>query len=115
MSVKTLELVSMQRDKAFGLHMNTIWSIHERARCKKWTWHQRIGSVAQDSANVNATIEHDNVSNMLKGGNQTHCLATLLQMFNTMAQKVSNTESSTNVDGNSGSKSGRATTSSQEF
>jgi hypothetical protein len=32
---------------------------------------------------------------MLKGGNQTNCLATLSQMFNTMAQKVRVAESST--------------------
>jgi hypothetical protein len=78
---ETAMLVSTQRDKAFGLHINTIRSIHERANRKKWTRHQRIGVVAQDSANINATIKHDYVSNMLKGGNQTHCLATLLQMF----------------------------------
>ena len=78
---ETAKLVSTQRDMAFGLHINTIRSIHERANCEKWTRHQRIGTVAQDSANINATIKHDYVSNMLKGGNQTHCLATLLQMF----------------------------------
>ena len=33
--------------------------------------------VAQDSANINASVEHDYVSNMIKGGDQTHCLATL--------------------------------------
>jgi hypothetical protein len=54
---------------------------------------ERIVVVAQDSANINATIEHDYVSNLIKGGDQTHCLATLSQMFQTMAQKVRDTES----------------------
>ena len=49
--------------------------------------------VAQDSANINASVEHDFVSKMIKGGDQTHCLATLLQMFQTMAQKVRDAES----------------------
>ncbi len=44
--------------------------------------------MAQDSTNLNATIEHNYVSNMLKGGNQTHRLATLSQMYHTMAMKV---------------------------
>ncbi len=67
---KMAELISTRSDKAFELHLNTIQSISERARRKKWTLHQRIGAVAQDSANLNATIEHDYVSNMLKGGDQ---------------------------------------------
>jgi hypothetical protein len=74
---KTAKLVSTQSDKAFGLHINAIRSIHEYARREKWTRHQRIGTVVQDLAYINATIEHDYVSNMLKGGDQTHCLATL--------------------------------------
>ena len=90
---KTTKLISLKCDKAFGLHINTIRSIHKRARCKKWTRHQRIGVVAQDSANINASVEHDFVSKMIKGGDQTHCLATLLQMFQTMAQKVRDAES----------------------
>ena len=90
---ETAKLVSTQRDKAFGLHMNTIRSIHQRSCRENWTLHQRIGVVAQDSANINATIEHDYVSNLIKGGDQTHCLATLSQMFQTMAQKVRDTES----------------------
>ncbi len=66
---KRAKFVSMQNDKAFGLHINTIRSIHEHASRKKWMQHQRIGTVVQDSANINATIKHDYVSNMLKGGN----------------------------------------------
>ena len=49
--------------------------------------------VAQDSANINASVEHDYVSNMIKGGDQTNCLTTLLQMFQTMAQKVRDVKS----------------------
>ena len=49
---KIAELVSSKYDKAFCLHINTIWSIHEPAHCEKWTRHKRIGVVAQDSANT---------------------------------------------------------------
>ena len=90
---KTAKLISLKCNKAFGLHINTIWSIHERACCEKWTWHQRIGVVAQDSANINASVKHDYVSNMIKGNDQTHFLVTLLQMFQTMTQKVRDAES----------------------
>ncbi len=44
--------------------------------------------MAQDSANLSATTEHYYVLDMLKGDNQTHCLATLSQMYHTMAMKV---------------------------
>ncbi len=44
--------------------------------------------MAQDSANLNASIKHDYVPNKLKGGDQTHRLATLSQMYHTMARKV---------------------------
>jgi hypothetical protein len=95
---KTAKLISLKWDKAFGLHINTIWSIHECARRKKWMWHQRIGGVVQDSANINATVEHDYVSNMIKGGNpQTHCVATLPQMFQTMAQKMRDAQRGTRI------------------
>ena len=90
---KTAKLISSKCDKAFGLHINTIQSIHKRARREKWTRHQRIGVVAQDSANINASVEHGYVSNMIKGGDQTHCLTTLSHMFQTMAKKVRDAES----------------------
>ncbi len=96
---KTAKLVSMQIDKAFGLHINTIRSIHERAHREKWMQHQSIGMVVKDSANIDAAIKHDYVSNMIKGGDQTHCLATLLQMFQTMAQKVRDAESGSGKNG----------------
>jgi hypothetical protein len=74
---KRAKLISSKCGNSFGLHINTIWSIHKHARHKKWMRHQRIGVVAQDFSNINASVEHDYVSNMIKGGDQTHCLATL--------------------------------------
>ncbi len=44
--------------------------------------------MAQDFTNLNVTFEHNYESNMLKGGNQTHRLATLFQMYHTMAMKI---------------------------
>jgi hypothetical protein len=73
--------------------MNTIQSVSERARCENWMSHQCIGAIAQDSTNINSGIEHDYVSNTLKNGNEMHCIATLLWIFNAMAQKVKDTQS----------------------
>jgi hypothetical protein len=68
--------------------MKTIQSINDCAHCENWTSHQRIGAIAQDSTNINSRIEHDHVSNTLKGGDESHCIATLSQMFNAISQKV---------------------------
>ena len=56
--------------------------------------HQRIGAIAQDSDNINSGIEHDYASNTLKGGDESYCIATLSRMFNAMAQKVKDAQSS---------------------
>jgi hypothetical protein len=87
------ELTTTKNDKAYCLHMNTIQSVSERAHSENWTSHQRIGAIAQDSANINSRIEHDYVSNTLKGGNESHCIETLLRMFTVMAQKVKDAQS----------------------
>jgi hypothetical protein len=68
--------------------MNTIQSIGKRTRQEGWTSHQRIGAIAQDFANINSGIEHDYVSNTLKGGNESHSVATLSGMSHALAQKV---------------------------
>jgi hypothetical protein len=86
--LKTAELITTKNDKAYFLHMNTIRSISDRAHCKNWTSHQRIGVISQDSANINSRIEHDYVSNTLKGGDESHSVATLSQMFQALVQKV---------------------------
>jgi len=91
---KTAEMITTKNDKAYCLHMNKIQSISDRAYRENWTSHQRIGAIAQESAIINSGIEHDNVSNTLKGGDESHCIATLSRMFNAMAQKVKDTQSS---------------------
>ncbi len=48
--------------------------------------------IAQDSANINSGIEHDYVSNTLKGDNESHSVATLSRMFQALAQKMKDTE-----------------------
>ena len=88
---KTAELISTDKDKAFTLHMNTIERIRDLARKEKWTDHQRIGVIAQDSANIKTGIEHDYVTNDLKGGDETHSIATLSRMFQALAQQVKDT------------------------
>jgi hypothetical protein len=85
---KTAELIATKNVKAYCLHMNTIQSIGKRARQESWTSHQHIGAIAQDSANINSGIEHNYVSNTLKGGNESHSVATLSGMFCVLAQKV---------------------------
>ena len=64
---KTAEMVSTMADKAYAINIDTIRCIGERAKRDKWTKHQRTGVLAQDSANVNAGIQHDYVSNTLVG------------------------------------------------
>ena len=51
---KTAELVTAKNDKAYCMQMNTICSISNPARRENWTSHQRIGEIAQDSANINS-------------------------------------------------------------
>ena len=89
---KTAELITSKNDKAYCMHMNTIRSISDRARLENWTSHQRIGVIAQDSANINSSIEHDYVSNTLKGADESHSVATLSRMFQALAQKMKDTE-----------------------
>ena len=48
--------------------------------------------IAQDSANINSRMEHDYVTNTLKGGNESHSVATLSWMFLALAQKVKDAE-----------------------
>jgi len=94
---KTAEIISTKNDKAYCLHMNTIRSISDRADREGWTCHQRIGVIAQDSANINAGIEHDYVTNTLKGGDESHSVATLSRMFQSLAQRVKAAQCNENV------------------
>jgi hypothetical protein len=91
---KTAELITTKNDMAYCLHMHTIQSISDRAHRENWMSHQCIGAIAQDSTNINSGIEHDYVSNTLKGGDESHCIVTLSRMFNAMAQKVKDAQSS---------------------
>ena len=91
---QTAKLILTNKDKAYALHMNTIRSIGKRAATEKWTSHQRIGVIAQDSTNIKSGIEHDYVTNTLTGGDETHCIFTLSHMFQSVAQQVRNTASS---------------------
>jgi hypothetical protein len=95
---KTAELITSKNDKAYCMHMNTIRSISDRARLENWTSHQRIGAIAQDSANINSGIEHDYVSNALKGGDESHSVATLSRMFQALAQKMKDAERDENAE-----------------
>ncbi len=88
---KTAEHITAKKDKAYCLHMHTIRRISERARQEGWTSHQRIGAIAQDSANINSGIEHDYVSNMLNGGDESHRVASLSGMCCALAQKMKDT------------------------
>ncbi len=78
------------------MHMNTIHNISDCARCEHWMSHQRIGVIAQDSANIKSGIKHDYVMNTLKGGDESHSVATLSRMFQALAQKVKDAECNEN-------------------
>ena len=85
---KTKELVSRSSDKGYSIHIATIQTISKRAKKEKWTQHQRTGCLANDSANINAGIEHDHVTNTFVGGDESHRIGTLSNMFHLMTQKV---------------------------
>ncbi|KAL7533595.1 hypothetical protein ACHAXR_005333 [Thalassiosira sp. AJA248-18] len=85
---ETAEMVSAMADKAYAINIDTIRCIGERAKRDKWTKHQQTGVLAQDSANVNAGIQHDYVSNTLVGLDESHRLGNLTHMFQLMAQQV---------------------------
>lgn len=44
---KMAELITTKNDKAYCMHMNTIHSISDHARCENWTSNQRIGAVSR--------------------------------------------------------------------
>jgi hypothetical protein len=95
---KTAEMVSTDNDKACGLHLNTIRSIAERAKRENWTNHQRIGIIAQDSANIKSGIAHDYKLNRLKGGDESFGISNLSKMFQALAQEVKDAESNDEED-----------------
>ena len=86
---KTKELVSRSSDKAYSIHIATIRTIRERAKKEKWTQNQRTGCLANDSANINAGIKHDHVTNIFIG-QESHRIGKLSNMFYSMAQNVKN-------------------------
>ncbi len=53
--------------------------------------------IAQDSANINPGIEHDYVTNTLKGGDESHSVATLSRMILALAQRVKYMQGNENV------------------
>ena len=50
-----------------------------------------MGCIGEDSANVKYGMEHDHVKNKIIGGDESHKIGTLSQMFHVMAQKVKDT------------------------
>jgi hypothetical protein len=93
---KTAELITTKNDKVYCMHMNAICSISDHACCENWTSHQRIGVIAQDSANINSGIKHNYMTNTLMGGDKSHSVATLLRMFQALAQKMKDAECNEN-------------------
>ena len=85
---KTNEMVSTTADRGYSINITTIKTISERAKKDNWSEHARNGVLAQDSCSLNAGIEHDHVSNRLIGGDETHKLGNLTNMFHLMAQQV---------------------------
>ena len=85
---KTNELVSTTADRGYSLNLQTIRTMGARATKDEWSANARRGVLAQDSCSLSAGIEHDHVTNRLIGGDETHRLGNLLNMFHLMAQQV---------------------------
>ncbi len=43
-------------------------------------------------------MEHDYVTNMLKGGDETHCITTLLLMFKALVQQVTDARNDASIE-----------------
>jgi hypothetical protein len=71
---KIVKLITTKNNKPYCLHMNTILGIGDQARQENWTSQQQIGVIAQDSANINAGIEHDYFTNTREAMNRTALL-----------------------------------------
>jgi hypothetical protein len=96
---QTAKLISTETDKAKNcLHMNTIRSIGNHARLEQWTHQKKIGIIAQDLANIKAGMEHDYVTNTLKGGDETLCITTLSRMFKALVQLVTGTRNDASIE-----------------
>ncbi|EJK46778.1 hypothetical protein THAOC_34538 [Thalassiosira oceanica] len=89
---ETAKLVSDNRSKAYSICIKTLETLSKRANDDGWTDNQRRVVIAQDSANINATVEHDLNTNMLVGGDESHKLSVLSSMFHTMAESVRKSE-----------------------
>ena len=56
------------------------------------------GCIGEDSANVKQGVEHDHVANTIIGGDESHRIVTLSQMFHVMAQRIKDTKDDVQVD-----------------
>ena len=56
---ETAKLVSNSNSRAYSICLVTLWRVKQRAEDEGWTKHQRRVAIAQDSANINTTVEHD--------------------------------------------------------
>jgi hypothetical protein len=50
---------------------------------------------------IKAGIEHDYITNTLKGGDKTHCITRLLRMFKALAQQVTDARNDASIEDNS--------------
>ncbi|KAL7529972.1 hypothetical protein ACHAWF_003182 [Thalassiosira exigua] len=101
---KSRKLVSRSSDGGYTLHLETIHSVSRCGKKDKWTDHQRQGTIREDSANIKATLEHDNVTNNCVSGDESHNIGTLSRLFQDMARKVKGTD-----DGNDAEQSSNST------
>ena len=85
---RTAKLVSRSSEKAMSMCIANMRTIRDRADKEGWSEHARTGCIGFDSANINPGMEHDYVSNTLSGGDESHRLSSLSQMFHVMAEKV---------------------------
>lgn len=85
---ESAKLVSRAADKAQFMCIATMRTMKQRAAEEKWSENARTGCISFDSANINAGIDHDLVTNSLVGGDESHGLASLSRMFHAMAAKV---------------------------
>jgi hypothetical protein len=53
--------------------------------------------IANNSSNINSGIEHDYVTSTLKGGDESHSVASLSRIFHVLAQMVKDAQCKENM------------------
>ena len=84
----TAKMASHNADMAFVICVVLLRLISKMASDNGWTNNARNGVISFDSCLLNAGVDHDHVTNNIVGGDKSHRLLSLLQMFEVLENNV---------------------------